>query len=234
MSTPARAIVALEPGTGPHEPGSNWFLQDIEVPTDLKAGELLVEMLATGICHSDLILTSTPPDTTGGYVYPRIAGHEGSGYIRAIGQGVSKDVNVGDPVLLSFDYCSDCESCKNKHPSYCASFAPLNIIGAENVFRTKEGKSIAGKCFGQSSFASLSVVDQACVLPAKYLIRGNEELKLFAPLGCGIQTGAGSMLNLARPRREDRVMVLGLGGVGLSAVMVSVTPVRDMRLDDDG
>ena len=218
MSTTARAIVALDPAFQ-HEPGCNWDLQDITVPTDLKDGELLIEMVASGICHSDLVITSIPAGTPG-FPYPRVAGHEGSGYVKGIGPNVTKDVRVGDPVLLSFDTCGDCESCNSNHPAYCHTFSLLNMVGAPDLFKSKDGKDVAGKFFGQSSFASLSVVKQECVLPAKNLVKSKEDLQLFAPLGCGIQTGAGAILNMAKPGNEDRVMVLGLGGVGLSAIMV--------------
>lgn len=136
------------------------------------------------------------------------------------GPNITKDVKVGDPVLLSFDYCAKCESCTNGRPSYCHSFFPLNIFGVEDVFKSKDGKPIAGKSFGQSSFASLSIVNQACILPAESLVRSEEDLQLFVPLGCGIQTGAGAMLNVAKPAKSDWVMILGLGGVGLSAIIV--------------
>lgn len=99
----------------------------------------------------------------------------------------------------------------------------LNIFCVPDTFYTEDGKEgIAGKCFGQSSFAALSVVKEACVLNARELVRSEEELMLFAPLGCGIQTGAGAVLNMAKPGKKDRVMVMGLGGVGLSAVAVSL------------
>lgn len=220
-TTSARAIVASAPDyPNNYKPGNNWKLQDIVVPTELKEGEILIEMTATGICHTDLLTTSYP-DGTPGIPYPRIVGHEGSGYVKAIGPGVKKDVKVGDPVLLSFDHCGECESCRQGHPAYCSVFIPLNIPCVPDVFRdTNGGKGIAGKSFGQSSFASLSVVKEASVLPARGLVKSKEELQLFAPLGCGIQTGAGAVLRLAKPEKQDRVMVLGLGGVGLSAVMV--------------
>jgi Zn-dependent alcohol dehydrogenase len=90
------------------------------------------------------------------------------------------------------------------------------------LVKSKDGSTgIGGKFFGQSSFASLSVVKENSVLPAKNLVKGKEELQLFAPLGCGIQTGAGAVLNLAKPGPKDRVMILGLGGVGLSALMAA-------------
>lgn len=215
-TTAARAIVALEPGAD-HQPGSNWHLQNVSVRSELQDGELLVEMVASGICHSDLVATSAP---AGVMVYPRIAGHEGSGFVKAIGPNVHKHISVGDAVLLSFDYCTSCESCRSGHPAYCETFTPLNIIGSQGVFTTKDGKDGMGKFFGQSSFASLSVVNEASVLPAGHLAKTKEDLKLFAPLGCGIQTGAGAVLNIVKPTKQDRVMVLGLGGVGLAAIMV--------------
>jgi Zn-dependent alcohol dehydrogenase len=218
MSETAKALLALEPSTD-HKPGSNWDLQEISVPTTLKDGEVLVEMVASGICHTDLLTTSYPAGSPG-IQYPRIAGHEGSGYVKAVGPNVTKDLKEGDPVLLSFDCCNECESCKRGHPAYCATFIPLNILGSNDVFKSKDGKGVAGKHFGQSSFASLSVVNQASVLPARDLVKGKEDLQLFAPLGCGIQTGAGAVLNISKPGKDDRVMVMGLGGVGLSAIMV--------------
>lgn len=221
--TEARALVARAPGSD-HKEGSNWTLEPVLVPDSLKDGELLVSMIASGICHTDFVTTSAPAGTPG-YQYPRITGHEGSGYVKAIGPNVSKDVKVGDPVLLSFDSCNDCESCEDGHPAYCATFIPKNIVGQPSVFTSADHEKtpISGKFFGQSSFASLSVVNQASVLPAKDLIRNKDELQLFAPLGCGIQTGAGAVLNIAKPGKRDRVMVLGLGGVGLTAVMVSAS-----------
>lgn len=219
MSQSARALVASEPKDS-HKGGENWDLQDITVSTDLKDGEVLVQMVASGICHTDLLTTSYPAGSPG-VQYPRIAGHEGSGIVKKVGPNVTKKLAEGDPVLLSFDCCGKCESCENGHPAYCATFVPLNILGSENVFQSKDGQGVAGKHFGQSSFAGLSVVNEASVLAAKDLVQGDQDLQMFAPLGCGIQTGTGAILNIAKPGKQDRVMVLGLGGVGLSAVMVS-------------
>ena len=219
MTEKVRALLALEPKEN-HKPGDNWDLQDITVSTELKDGEVLVQMVASGICHSDLLTTSYPAGSPG-VQYPRVAGHEGSGIVKKVGPNVKKDLKEGDPVLLSFDCCQECESCKKGHPAYCSTFIPLNILGSHDVFKSKEEKGVAGKSFGQSSFASLSVVNQASILPAREFIKDDKDLQMFAPLGCGIQTGAGAILNIAKPGKEDRVMVLGLGGVGLSAVMAA-------------
>lgn len=80
---------------------------------------------------------------------------------------------------------------------------------------------MAGQFFGQSSFANLSAVKEASIVNVKGLIKDEEELKLFAPMGCGFQTGAGTVTNLAKATSSDSVVVMGLGGVGLAAVMVS-------------
>ena len=132
---------------------------------------------------------------------------------------MAKKLEVGDPVLLSFDHCTACTQCRTGHPAYCATFSALNIGGEKATFQV-EGADVAGQFFGQSSFANLSAVKEASVVNVKGLIRDEEELKLFAPMGCGFQTGAGTVVNLAKATRDDRVVVMGLGGVGLAAVMV--------------
>lgn len=219
MPHPAKAIVALEPHTS-HEPGAKWELQDVTISRDLEDGELLVRMVASGICHTDFFITSRPA-VGDNNSYPRVVGHEGSGYIEAVGPKVSIDVAVGDPVLLSFDHCGECPECKaDEGPGFCSKFWERNFFGQRDVFFSADGKGVSGKCFGQSSLASMSIVAQNCVVPVKGLVDGIEDLRVFAPLGCGYRTGAGAIMNLAKPGRKDRVMVLGLGGVGLSAVMV--------------
>ncbi|KAK3628347.1 hypothetical protein LTR56_017546 [Elasticomyces elasticus] len=221
-TTPTRAILASEPKPQGHIPGSNWTIQDILVPTTLKDGELLIEMLASGICHTDLLITSIPRHPHYPITYPRVAGHEGAGYIRAIGPNVrNKDLVVGDPVLLSYYSCMDCITCKLGRPNHCPSFG-YNVIGQPDAFKSADGQTdVAGSFFGQSSFANLSVVKESSVVSAKNLIEKPEELKLFAPLGCGLQTGAGSVLKIAKAGEGDSVMVSGLGGVGLAAIMAA-------------
>ncbi|KAK5111918.1 hypothetical protein LTR62_004650 [Meristemomyces frigidus] len=219
-----QAIVATFPAKENHTPGSNWSLQDVNVATTLTDGELLVEMLATGICHSDLSLTSSPR-----MPYPRIAGHEGAGHIKTLGPNMAnKELKVGDPVLLSFMHCGKCPYCLKGRPSQCVAFM-ANLPGRPGVFSSAKGEDgegtsgedIIGGFFGQSSFARLSVVQESCVVPAKDLVKDDQELKLFSPLGCGYQTGAGAVLNIAKPSKEASIVVAGLGGVGLAAIMAA-------------
>ncbi|KAM3421152.1 hypothetical protein BST61_g1564 [Cercospora zeina] len=220
--TSTRAIVASELQDGQHA-GENWAMKDIQVPSALKDGELLVEMVASGICHTDLTLTSAGR----GQTFPIVPGHEGSGYVRAVGPGVTKPIQPGDPVLLSFDHCTQCSNCRAQRPAYCDVFVPLNLFGESDVFQASggvdvsNGGGVGGKFFGQSSFAKLSIVKEATVLPVKDLMQDEEELKFFAPLGCGVQTGAGAIINLAKAGPDDVVLVMGLGGVGLSAIMAA-------------
>lgn len=144
----------------------------------------------------------------------------GSGYVRAIGRGVTV-AKVGDPVLLSYSYCNDCRACKDNKFSHCTNFAALNFGGPTPVFFSegKEKADLSGSFFGQSSFASYSIVRACSVVNAKDLVKNDKELALFAPLGCGIQTGCGSTISAAQAQPKDTVVVLGLGGVGLSSLM---------------
>lgn len=149
----------------------------------------------------------------------------GSGYVREVGPG-TQVAKPGDPVLLSFSYCRDCEPCKRGHPAHCFNFNVINFesVPEDYTFRdpstSRTGEyDIYGRFFGQSSFASWSVVREDSVVNVAGLVKNRDELELLAPLGCGIQTGTGSILNAANASATDRVVILGLGGVGLSAVM---------------
>lgn len=131
---------------------------------------------------------------------------------------------VGDPVLLSFTFCEKCTSCVAGHHSHCNDFTPLNFGGPYNVFSSAKTPAsseadISGLFFGQSSFANLSVVKQTSVVNVAGLVKDKRELQLFSPLGCGIQTGSGTVINAARATPDDVVCIMGLGGVGLAAIM---------------
>ncbi|GAB1192898.1 hypothetical protein APSETT444_002097 [Aspergillus pseudonomiae] len=212
------AIVAREP----EKPQSiNWAMEEVEVYTPGE-GEVLVEMHATGICHTDIVLSSVPSGGIG-IQYPKVLGHEGAGIVRALGPNV-KSVEVGDPVLLSYYSCSSCDACQSSHPAYCDVFAGENYVGRQGAMKIrKAGEEPWSRFFGQSSFARHSVVSEASVLNVKDILRSEDELKLFAPLGCGFQTGMGAILNTSDAGPDDVVMILGLGAVGMGALMNSQT-----------
>ncbi|OOF89936.1 hypothetical protein ASPCADRAFT_410507 [Aspergillus carbonarius ITEM 5010] len=217
MQPTGRALVSH----GPYKTGG-WKLQNVSLRS-LRENELLVEVIASGICQTDLHFAGL--ESGHGVHYPRVMGHEGAGYVRQIGPNVTA-ARVNDPVLMSFSACQTCECCRRGHPAHCHSFDRINFesTGENSVF-WEEGSTrsaepdIFGQFFGQSSFASWTIVQEDAVVNVSGLVEGREELQLLAPLGCGIQTGAGAVLNAAGAQAEDTVVVLGLGGVGLSAVM---------------
>lgn len=148
----------------------------------------------------------------------------GAGYVRAVGPGTNV-ASVGDSVIMSFSSCKACEPCERSHPAHCAEFNAINFVAGPEDYVFKEGSSestskpdIYGRFFGQSSFASLSVVQEDSIVNVSGLVDG-QDLALMSPLGCGIQTGSGAIINAAAAGPGDRVAVIGLGGVGLSAVM---------------
>ena len=143
---------------------------------------------------------------------------------------VGCDVRVadpGDPVLLSFSYCGTCHTCTSGHPSYCIKFNEINFgatldFAAVNGSKSEmETSNIHGGFFRQSSFANVAIVRESCVVNVKGLIEDEHDLKMLAPLGCGVQTGTGTIVNVAAATADDTVAVLGLGGVGLSAIMAA-------------
>ena len=151
----------------------------------------------------------------------------GSGYVERVGSGVTI-AQPGDPVLLSFSYCNQCAICKDGCPAHCLHFNHINFDGkptfrpyAEPATASGRDSQISGVFFGQSSFANRSIVDEGSVVNVKGLLSSPDDLKLLAPLGCGIQTGAGSITNVAAAQEKDAVAILGLGGVGMASIMVS-------------
>jgi Zn-dependent alcohol dehydrogenase len=157
--------------------------------------------------------------------------HTGTGYVRAVGDQV-KAASVGDPIILSLNSCGKCTNCTRNPPMpvYCDSMAQLNVSNTAKIFKTASGEDIYGQFFGQSGFASLSIVKECCVNNAKGLLsegrKGEEEMKLFQlfrPLGCGFLTGAAGVVVAGKAKADDVVVVIGLGGVGLAAIMVGVT-----------
>ncbi|MGQ4618963.1 zinc-binding dehydrogenase [Nocardia sp. R7R-8] len=178
-------------------------------------GELAVEIAGVGLCHTDL-LPRVSPDIP----LPIVCGHEGSGVVIAIGEGV-EDFRLGDHVVMSFDSCGACPSCLSGRTAYCASFFPRNLSGRRPDGSTN-GKDAAGhpvsaRWFGQSSFATHTVV------AARNAVEVDKDLplQLLGPLGCGFQTGAGAVWNSLGVHRGSSLVVFGAGAVGLAAIMAA-------------
>src|SRR5690606_26931473 len=146
-------------------------------------------------------------------------GHEGAGVVERVGADVRK-VAVGDPVVLTYLWCGRCAPCLGAHSTYCARFYPLNFGGAREDGSTaiRDGRGpVHGHFFGQSSFATFALAHErnAIKVPA------DAPLELLGPLGCGIQTGAGAVMNALRVGPGASFAVFGGGAVGLSAVMAA-------------
>lgn len=123
-------------------------------------------------------------------------------------------------MILSAASCQDCHYCRTGHPAYCANHAAVTLHANEPnfVLASDPSKVIGGGYFGQSSFASVTPVKVSCAANVTKLIKNAEELKLYAPLGCGIMTGAGSITHVGMCKPDDALAVVGLGGVGLAAI----------------
>lgn len=189
----------------------------------LAADELLVRVVGVGMCHTDMLLRSPAMATA---LTPAILGHEGSGVVTAVGSAVTR-AKVGDHVLMSFDSCGWCASCLRGAPAYCVEFMARNISGrradgtTSATSATSEtspgGEQITNRWFGQSSFAEYSVATERNVV----VVDRDLPLELLGPLGCGLQTGAGAVLNEMRLAPGQSVAVFGAGAVGLAAVMAA-------------
>jgi aryl-alcohol dehydrogenase len=196
--------------------------------------QILVKITATGLCHTDL----TCRDQHFPVPLPMVFGHEGSGVVEKVGRAVTK-VQPGDHVVLAFYTCGRCEPCLSGDPTSCAnSFVP-NFMGrgvhGECTVHDHEGKEVGASFFGQSSFATYALSYERNTIK----VTKEVPLELLGPLGCGIQTGAGSVLNALDPPAGSAIVIFGAGAVGLSAVMGAViagcttivsVDVRDNRL----
>lgn len=189
-------------------------IEDIEIE-EPRPDEILVRVVGTGICHTDVVMRDQGLPTP----QPVVLGHEGSGVVEKIGRDVTV-VEVGDHVVLSFNSCGRCPSCSDHAPSYCHAFFPLNFLGArmDGTSPLSNGEEkIHGNIFGQSSFASHALCNEHNVVK----VDKDLDLALLGPLGCGILTGAGSVFNALQVRANSSIAIFGVGAVGLSAVMAA-------------
>lgn len=179
-----------------------------------KRDEVLVKITACGVCHTDQVAREQIIPLP----LPAVLGHEGCGVILEVGEGVG-DLRPGDRVCFSFGYCGVCEACRSGHPYACQRNRELNFSGLhfDGTRRLREGEQELSTFFGQGAFATHAVVHRNNLIPAPEDL----PLPLLAPLGCGIQTGAGAILNYVRPRPGSSILISGCGAVGLSAVMAA-------------
>jgi aryl-alcohol dehydrogenase len=180
-----------------------------------RADEVLVQVVATGICHTDVGMRDSPDRVP----KPIVLGHEGAGIVIKVGAAVRK-VQPGEHVVMSFNSCGHCSSCSHGDPAYCLHVGEVNFSGKRDDGSTAlsaNGTPIHSHFFGQSSFATLAICNE------RNIVRVPKEvpLELLGPLGCGFQTGAGAVINSLKVAPGSSIGVFGTGAVGLAAVMAS-------------
>jgi len=214
-----------------HNQGAAFELEPVQLATP-EIDEIRVKIVAAGVCHTDVVARDM-----GIAPFPIVLGHEGSGIVDAVGAGVS-DLQVGDHVVLSFAHCGNCGHCLTGHPTVCDTFNDLNFGGAmdDGTRRLAQDGEELATFFGQSSFATYAIAKSRNAVK----VDPDVDLALLGPLGCGIQTGAGTVLNRLKPEFGSSIVIYGAGAVGLSAVMAAkivgcqhiiAVDVHDSRLE---
>jgi aryl-alcohol dehydrogenase len=186
---------------------------DLDEPRD---DEVLIRIVGSGICHTDLVARDQHMPVP----LPAVFGHEGSGVVEKVGDRVTK-VKPGDHVVMSYLSCGACIPCKTSALTYCMNFLKLNFSGVRTdgtPTMRKNGQTIHGVFFGQSSFASYALAKESNVVK----VRKDVPLEILGPLGCGIQTGAGGVINALHPKAGSSIAVFGAGSVGQSSILGAV------------
>ena len=186
-------------------------LETVELD-DLQSREVLVDIEACGICHTDVKFRNQ-------LSLPGVFGHEGVGTVAAIGSAVSS-VAVGDRVVISYPWCGECPCCERSEPYRCERIPKLKFGGSRfdgsHTIRL-EGDPITSSFFQQSSFATRAITLEDAVVP----VDPDTDPAMLASLPCGVQTGAGAVFNTFDMQSDDSLVVFGVGTVGLSALMAA-------------
>ena len=168
------------------EKSGPFLFEEVELE-EPRENEVLVRVVACGVCHTDLFCR----DQNYPVPLPCVFGHEGSGVVERVGAKVKK-VKPGDHVVASFLSCGECDPCKHGLPGYCVNFYKYNFSGrrGDGSQTMSKGKEVIfGAFFGQSTFATYALVEEANTVK----VANDVALELLGPLGCGIQTGAGAV-----------------------------------------
>jgi aryl-alcohol dehydrogenase len=198
-----------------HEPGEGVKIEEMSLG-GLEPNEVRIKVHGVGICHTDLsALEGVVPLPT-----PIVLGHEGAGEVVAVGSEVS-DLVPGDHVVVSFDTCGECQYCEEGRPAYCEVFAALNYFGTRMDGTTTlcgcNGGELHGNWFGQSTFATEAIVSRRNAVKVDKSL----PIEILGPLGCGFMTGAGTVLNVLKPKPGQSIAIFGMGSVGLAALMAA-------------
>lgn len=181
----------------------------------LRPDEVRVRMVASGVCHTDAVVRDGIYPTP----LPAVLGHEGSGIVEAVGSQVTT-TKPGDHVVLCAAYCGKCDRCRSGEMAYCEHVFAQDFGGRRRDGTTalSAGQEVVSShFFGQSSFATYAnVVENSIVV-----VDPDARLELLGPLGCGLNTGAGTVLNELRAEAGSSLAIFGTGAVGSGALMAA-------------
>jgi aryl-alcohol dehydrogenase len=189
------------------------FVIDTVELCEPRADELIVRIVASGMCQTDL-------HGRDGYFaspYPAVYGHEGSGIVHAVGAAV-RDFTPGDHVVMSYPWCGDCVNCRQERTNHCLHGRGLKMGGTRadgSTVLAKNGAPVYSAFFQQSSFGTFALTQARWAVK----VRKDAPLEMLGPLACSGQTGA--VLNVMKPRPGDGIAIFGVGAVGLSALLAA-------------
>jgi NDMA-dependent alcohol dehydrogenase len=194
--------------------GDKWSVETVEL-ADPGVGEVLVKVMATGLCHSDDHAVTGDSPT----IYPIVGGHEGAGIVEEVGPGVSA-VKPGDHVVLVFNPpCGRCVLCGSGRASLCAMSRRTDTPSSFSIAGQK-----AQAMAGLGTFSPYTVVSEGSVV----VMPRDVPFEAAALLGCAVTTGWGSSVYLAEVRPGDNVVVIGAGGIGVNAIQGAVNAGADI------
>jgi aryl-alcohol dehydrogenase len=183
---------------------------------DPRPDEVLVRVVATGVCHTDIVVRNQDFSAP----LPMVLGHEGAGIVEAVGAAVT-EVIPGDHVVMTYMWCGHCHTCESGHPAHCENMSALNFGGGRldgsTATTDAAGEPLHDHFFGQSSFSTLALANEKNIVK----VDKGAPLELLGPLGCGIQTGAGAVLQALSVKAGTSFAAFGAGAVGLAAVMAA-------------
>jgi aryl-alcohol dehydrogenase len=197
-----------------HERSGPFGVEQLDL-CDPRADELLVEVVASGMCATDLHGRDAYYPTK----FPKVFGHEGAGVVRATGSAVTR-FKPGDHVVMAYPWCGECPNCKAHRQSYCLHAFDLKMNGTRadgSTLLSKDGKPVYSAFFQQSSFGNFAIANERFAVK----VRNDAPIEHVCALACGGQTGAGAVLNVMKPRAGESFAVFGVGTVGLSGLMAA-------------
>ena len=188
-------------------------IDDVELE-EPHGDEMLIKVDSCGFCHTDELVRTQSMNVG----LPIVLGHEGCGVVEKVGDDV-REFKQGDRVAISFGYCGRCVHCLAGKPTHCVLYPTINFGGvqADGTSRISQNGETIATFFGQSTFATHAIVSERSAVK----VPDNIPLEITGPLGCGIQTGAGVVLNRLKPRPGSSIAVFGCGSVGISAIMAA-------------